>query len=550
MLSFASDALAAVGHSVSSTSDQQQALKWIGSESFDFLLTDIKMPEMDGITLAQKALEVDPDLGVLFMTGYADVDTAKKAIATGAYDYIMKPFELSEIRQAIDMAVKKRQELQEKGSSKGLSQLSELMSALYTVGDSQSLLKLILGFALLHFNLNEGFVLLYDLKARLLKSVITDNVRRSEFTELEVDLPEELPEDLFSGDEAMIAENFEDHPLRSSLPAGLESQRLGPVLKDRHGHLTSFSWPANQNLKLVLTLCSERELGVKETDRKLLTVMLSLASISLENLMLYEEARATMTELENVQNHMIGLERVATQGLMSAEIAHELNNFLTIITSNIELFEMKVGDSLPESGTKHLEKVKTHLQNVEKFTASLSDAGKMESKRTECNLNELISEIVSFTAHQKRFRHIEVTTDLDPELPIQNMDPSQMQQFLYNMLNNASDAIGRDREDGKILLQTKVNAELMNFTLVIRDNGCGFSPENRSRAFKDRFTTKDKGHGFGLMVSRRIVDNHEGKLEIESAPNQGTTIRVTFPFYEQKASDLEATDAIPITQFS
>ncbi|MFH2056438.1 MAG: response regulator, partial [bacterium] len=248
VLSFASDALAAVGHSVSFTSDQQQALKWIGSESFDFLLTDIKMPEMDGITLAQKALEVDPELGVLFMTGYADVDTAKKAIATGAYDYIMKPFELSEIRQAVEMAIKKKQELQEKGNSKGLSQLSELMSALYTVGDSQSLLKLILGFALLHFNLNEGFVLLYDLKAKLLKSVVTDNVRRSEFTEAEVELPAELPEDLFGSDEAMVAESYEQHPLRSSLPTELESQRLGPVLKNRQGHLTSFSWPANQNL--------------------------------------------------------------------------------------------------------------------------------------------------------------------------------------------------------------------------------------------------------------------------------------------------------------
>ncbi len=541
-MSFASDALSAVGHSVSATSDQQQALKWIGSESFDFLLTDIKMPEMDGITLAQKALEEDPELGVLFMTGYADVDTAKKAIATGAYDYIMKPFELAEIRQAVDMAVVKRQELQEKGSSKGLSQLSELMSALYTVGDSQSLLKLILGFALLHFNLNEGFVLLYDLKAKLLKTVITDNVRRSEFIELEVELPEELPEDLFDAEETMVSESFERHPLRTTLPTTLESQCLGPVLKDRHGHLTSFSWPANQNLKLVLTLCSERELGIKETDRRLLTVMLSLSSISLENLMLYEEARATMTELENLQNHMIGLERVATQGLMSAEIAHELNNFLTIITSNIELFEMKAANDLPEDSTKHLDKVKTHLQKVEKFTASLSDAGKMQSTRAECDLNEMISELVSFTAHQKRFRHIEVVTDLDPELRPQNLDSSQMQQFLYNMLNNAADAVGRERDDGKITISTKANAKMANFRLKIRDNGCGFTPDNRQKAFKDRFTTKDKGHGFGLMVSKRIIDNHDGKLEIESAPNQGTTIRVTFPSFEAATAYSEPTE--------
>ncbi len=341
----------------------------------------------------------------------------------------------------------------------------------------------------------------------------------------------------------MVAESFEDHPLRATLPTELESQRLGPVLKDRHGHLTSFSWPANQNLKLVLTLCSERELGIKETDSKLLTVMLSLSSISLENLMLYEEARATMTELENLQNHMIGLERVATQGLMSAEIAHELNNFLTIITSNIELFQMKTANDLPEGSVKHLDKVKTHLQKVEKFTASLSDAGKMESTRTECNLNELISELVSFTAHQKRFRHIEVTTDLDPELRSQNLDSSQMQQFLYNMLNNAADAIGRERDDGKITISTKADTALANFRLKIRDNGCGFAPESRQKAFKDRFTTKAKGHGFGLMVCRRIIDNHDGKLEIESAPQRGTTIKVTFPCFEAAVVYPELTES-------
>jgi signal transduction histidine kinase len=499
------------------------------------------MPEMDGITLAQKAMEIDPDLGVLFMTGYADVDTAKKAIATGAYDYIMKPFELAEIRQAVNMAVTKRQELQEKGSSKGLSQLSELMSALYTVGDSQSLLKLILGFSLLHFNLNEGFILLYDLKSKSLKSVVTDNVRRSEFSEIEVPLPADLPEHVLDGDETLIAGNFQDHPLRTTIPGNLESQRLGPVLKDRAGFLTSFSWPANQNLKLVLTLCRERELAVKETDRKLLTVMLSLASISLENLMLFEEARNAMAELDSIQDHMIGLERVATQGLMSAEIAHELNNFLTIITSNVELFELKAKSNIPEDSRKHLEKVKTHLQNVEKFTASLSDAGKMQSRRSECDINNLISELVSFAGHQRRLRHIRVETRLDEKLPVQNMDSSQMQQFLYNMLNNAADAIGFERGDGEIVLSTNMNPQQNRFQLSISDNGSGFQPEDLDKAFKDRFTTKATGHGFGLMVCKRIIENHDGTLEINSEPGKGTTIAASFPCTCKQAADTLST---------
>jgi signal transduction histidine kinase/FixJ family two-component response regulator len=530
VLSFASDALAAVGHTVSSTSNQREALKWIESESFDFLLTDIKMPEMDGIALAQNAMELDPDLGVLFMTGYADVDTAKKAIATGAYDYIMKPFELQEIREAVRLAMKKRQELQEKGGSKGLSQLSDLMSALYTVGDSQSLLKLILGFALFHFNLNEGFVLLYDLKAKLLKAVATDNVRQSAFSETELPIPDHLPQSVFDTDEIMVAESIEKHPIHSTLPSLVKSERLGPVIKDRHGFLTSFSWPANQNIKLILTLCSERELNIKDSDRKLLSVMLSLSTISLENLILFEEARKAMAELDSLQDHMITLERVATQGLMSAEIAHELNNFLTIIFSNVELFEMKAGENLPEGSLKHLNNVKNHLKNMEKFTASLSDAGKMESRRSDCDINQLITELVTFSSHQKRLRKIKVETELDNTLPIQRVDVSQMQQLLYNVLNNSADAIGVTRADGHIEISTNANHEESRFTLRIVDNGCGFSPDDAKRAFHDRFTTKETGHGFGLMVCQRIVDSHGGEISLESAQGQGSTIDVTIPF--------------------
>ncbi len=529
-MNFATDALSAVGHAVSATDDQQQALKLIGSEHFDFLLTDIKMPEMDGITLAQKALEIDPDLGVLFMTGYADVQTAKKAIATGAYDYIMKPFELQEIRQAVQLAIEKRQQLQEKGGSKGLSRLSELMGALYTVGDFQSLLKLILGFALFHFNLNEGMVLLYDLKAGLLKMVISDNIRKSSFSYAQLPILDELPEGIFDSDQVHVVESIDQHPLHPYLPLLAELKSLGPIIKDRPGVLTSFSWPASQDLKLILTLCSDRELTISETDRKLLTVTLSLSSISLENLILLEEVRAIMTELEDLQDQMIGLERVATQGLMSAEIAHELNNFLTIIVSNIELLEMKARDNIPEPSRKYLENIKKNLTHMEKFTTSLSDAGKMTSNRAKCDINILIADLAAFARHQRRLRRITVDTTLDPKLPSQWVDSSQMQQLLYNMINNSADAISGDRDDGHILIETKAHPDSGIFTILITDNGCGFSPEDQKKAFRDRFTTKESGHGFGLMVCKRIVENHGGEVDMDSTPGKGTTIKFTMPY--------------------
>jgi len=501
----------------------------VESEKFDFLLTDIRMPDMDGITLARRSLELDPELGVIFMTGYADVDTAKKAIAAGAYDYVMKPFELPEIRHSVTTAVQKRRELQEKRGSKGLSQLSDLTSALYTVGDCHSLLKLILGFALFHLGLVEGSVIYCDRKSKTMRLVSTDNIRQSAFVEKEESLPVSLAGDVLVATEAYHSGPLDGHPLFRQLLQGVSVSEIKKFLFGQHGHFFSVSLPATETSKLILTIKSEREVTIKEADRHLITVLLSMSSISLDNLVLFEEARNAMTRLEDLKDRLIGLERVATQGMMSSEIAHELNNFIAIIASNIELFEMKSQGQFPEESAKYLENVKRNLGKFENFTKSLSDAGKMVTNRQMADLNEMIREIATFASHQRRFRLIKLETDLDPRLPPVYIDSSQMQQLIYNLLNNAGDAIGSERSDGRISIATKYDPAAAVFELAAADNGSGFSEENLKKAFRERFTTKEHGHGFGLTVCKKIIANHGGTIAVDSQEGAGTTIKITIP---------------------
>jgi signal transduction histidine kinase len=502
-------------------------LRLVESEKFDFLLTDIRMPDMDGIALARKSLELDPELGVIFMTGYADVDTAKKAIAAGAYDYVMKPFELPEIRHSVTTAVQKRQELQEKRGSKGLSQLSDLTGALYTVGDCRSLLKLILGFALFHLGLAEGSVIYCDRKSKTLRVVSTDNIRQSAFFEAVESFQACLSAELLAATEMQHNGSMESHPLFKQLFQETDSSAIKNVLAGQQGHFLSMSLPATETSKLILTIKSEREITVKEVDRHLITVLLSMSSISLDNLVLFEEARSAMTRLEDFKDRLVGLERAATQGMMSSEIAHELNNFIAIIASNIELFEMKSQGQFPEESAKYLENVKRNLGRFENFTKSLSDAGKMVTNRQMADLNEMIREIVTFASHQRRFRLIKLDTNLDSNLPPVYIDTSQMQQLIYNLLNNAGDAIGSERRDGSISITTKYDAEQGVLEFTAKDNGIGFSLENLKKAFRDRFTTKEHGHGFGLTVCKKIIANHGGNVVVDSQEGVGTSIRVT-----------------------
>jgi signal transduction histidine kinase len=514
---------------VCATANPVEALRLVESEKFDFLLTDIRMPDMDGIALARKSLELDPELGVIFMTGYADVDTAKKAIATGAYDYVMKPFELPEIRHSVTTAVQKRRELQEKRGSKGLSQLSDLTSALYTVGDCRSLLKLILGFALFHLGLAEGSVIYCDRKSKTLRVVSTDNIRQSAFFEAEEPSPASLSAELLTATEMQYNGSMESHPFIKQFFQETDASAIKSVLASQQGHFLSVSLPATETSKVILTIKSEREITIKEVDRHLITVLLSMSSISLDNLVLFEEARSAMTRLEDLKDRLVGLERSATQGMMSSEIAHELNNFIAIIASNIELFEMKSHGQFPEESAKYLENVKRNLGRFENFTKSLSDAGKMVTNRQMADLNAMIREIGTFASHQRRFRLIKLDIDLDPNLPPVYIDTSQMQQVIYNLLNNAGDAIGPERSDGRISITTKHNPEQGVFELTAIDNGIGFSSENLKKAFRDRFTTKEHGHGFGLTVCKKIIANHGGTVTIDSHEGAGASIKVTIP---------------------
>jgi DNA-binding NtrC family response regulator len=107
-LSLVQDTLEDSGYEIVLSGNCDQALKSIEEKPFDLMITDIRMPGLDGVELAQRARISNPAISVIFMTGYTNLSTAQDAVKEGACDYIMKPFELSEFRQAIIKAISKK----------------------------------------------------------------------------------------------------------------------------------------------------------------------------------------------------------------------------------------------------------------------------------------------------------------------------------------------------------------------------------------------------------------------------------------------------------
>ncbi|NMC44389.1 MAG: sigma-54-dependent Fis family transcriptional regulator, partial [candidate division Zixibacteria bacterium] len=162
VLNLVEDTLTDEGYTVTTTLSAHAAIELVKKNYFDFVLTDIRMPEMNGIELIKQIHQIAPTVGVIFMTGYANLDTAKQAIKEGAYDYIMKPFELSEIRQAIARAVQQKQNATEATLSQELNKITGLSNLMYASGDPVSLLQLSLSFAVIQGSGEIGVAVYYD----------------------------------------------------------------------------------------------------------------------------------------------------------------------------------------------------------------------------------------------------------------------------------------------------------------------------------------------------------------------------------------------------
>jgi signal transduction histidine kinase len=234
---------------------------------------------------------------------------------------------------------------------------------------------------------------------------------------------------------------------------------------------------------------------------------------------------------ENEQR-LFDLQKLADKGLMASSISHELNNFLALILGGAELMHMALAAGQCAKAESMLDKIRGNIVNMERFTAGLTDYGRLESKRQRADLTSVINDVLSFLSVQSRFKQVTITSDLDVELPRFKMDTDQIAQLLMNLLNNAADAIKESgRKDGVIRIATA--CEEGDITLLICDNGAGMTPEVRESLFTSHFTTKQQGHGYGLVTCAKIVADHGGTVSVESEVGKGTTFTIRFQIDRQ-----------------
>jgi signal transduction histidine kinase len=236
-----------------------------------------------------------------------------------------------------------------------------------------------------------------------------------------------------------------------------------------------------------------------------------------------------ITERVDLENQLSQADKLSSIGLLAAGVAHEVNTPLAVISSYAQMLAKQVqGD---ERKSAALEKITRQTFRASEIVNNLLNFSRTSgSEFAEVDLNRVIGDTLSLLEHQFKTARIRVEDDLSGHLPTIQGNAGRLQQVFLNLFLNAKDAMP---EGGTLRVATS-NGEGVHVT--VSDTGSGISQEHIHRIYDPFFTTKStgqngqkRGTGLGLSVTYGIIQEHAGKIHVESSPEQGTTFYLDFP---------------------
>jgi signal transduction histidine kinase len=233
-----------------------------------------------------------------------------------------------------------------------------------------------------------------------------------------------------------------------------------------------------------------------------------------------------ISEYVELEDKLRQNERLAAVGNTVSQIVHEIKNPLMIIGGFAQ--QLLKAKTLDAKGMQKLSIITEEVSRLEGLMAEMRDYSRPPGlKRETGRIETLIQEMANFYSEVLKEKQIEmILTPMEP-LPAYNLDYQKLKQVLVNLIKNASEAMP---EGGTITLAAQRRPPHLEITVA--DNGEGMTEDVAQNIFTPYFTTKSKGSGLGLVISRNIVRAHNGDLVVESQPGKGSVFTIKLPLAE------------------
>lgn len=504
------------GFTTATFSNPVKALEQLGNEQFDMLLVDIRMPEMDGFQVIESARQMQPEIGVVIMTGYGTLETAILALRRGADGLILKPFEEgTELVSTIAEALQQRRNKNDSARLRALRPLLDMSETIFSETRREVLVGLILD-AILR-NLQCANAAIYQRRPGETTLALIGSRGKT--------LPEEQrgPDAGFIGQADHLSNPIwvnEGGQGKEPLQKIIAKQKYSaviciPVLRDEGGLVFMAGRDAGKP-------------GFKQADLETFGLLARQADVALENGRLYSELRDTLLQVERSQQALIQAEKMSAVGRLTASIAHEVNNPLQAVSNCLHLVGRQ--ELSPEERNNYLTLAQEELDRLMSTVQRMLEFYRPGTlSREETDLQDLVNRVVALLDKQLQDSQVAVEVIFEKKLPVVMVVSNQIQQVFFNLILNALDAMP---QGGKITISGKSSQD--NVEVTFQDEGDGVSVEMQDNIFEPFMSTRDGGTGLGLSVSYGILTAHGGDLALLPGTGKGACFKVSLPIKEAK----------------
>ncbi len=522
------------------------ALEIVSSKKIDLIISDLVMPKMGGLELVESLREQALEIPIILMTFHGSEGTAVRAFRLGARDYIIKPFAIDEMLHAIDRALTESRLRQERDSltqtvlrvNQQLENRVQELRFLYGIGrsvtslqDLQLILNRIVEAAVYLTGAEEGSLMLIDEVSGELYLRAARGLREKRARSFRV----------------KIQDSIAGQVVRTGRPVMIGGQNQEDSFKVTTGYFVKalLNVPLKVMDRVIGVLAVNNSTNVKSFSDRHLNLLMALAdyaSVAIDNARLYARLASDVdraqqssrkleslvesrtAELRDVNEQLLKTEKLVALGHMAAGVVNEMNAPLNNILDRLPQLLGQV-----ESTPENLELTANLEQQVllcRKTVDSLLDfSGQEEYKLQDVDVNSSIEAAWSkFAEEHGANNNVNFERGFDPQLPPIVADNQQIEQAFFYLIRNAYGAMP---QGGTLRITSRVVG--VRVQVIISDTGKGFMQKDLRHIFEPFYETDQKAYGLDLSVTQAIIERHNGTIEVESGPDQGTTFTVHLP---------------------